>query len=61
MGKTVLKWVVALVVGGVSAGLAYITGHTGTGPGIDPWIAGIVVGVLTRAVGWVASKVPAAS
>lgn len=60
MGKSVLKWVAALVTGAASAGLAYLSGHTGSGPAVDPFIAAIVVGLVTKGVAWLTSKVPAA-
>lgn len=60
MSKTVLKWLAALATGAASAAVAWVTGHTGSGPGIDPFLAAIVVGLVTKAAGWVTSKLPVA-
>lgn len=60
MGKTVLKWLAALGTGAATAALAYVSGHTGSGPAVDPLLAGVVVMALTKIIGWLTSKVPAA-
>lgn len=60
MGKNVLKWVASLGTGAATAALAYLAGHTGAGPsGVDPWLAGVLAGAVSKVVGWLTSKVPA--
>jgi hypothetical protein len=60
MGREVLKWLAALGTGALTALLAYLSANTGTGPDLgDPFLSGIVVGIVTRLVGWLTSKVPA--
>jgi hypothetical protein len=60
LGREMLKWLMALGVGAATAALAWLTGHLGTGPtGVDALISTVAVGVLTRVVGWLTSKVPA--
>lgn len=60
MPKSILKWLAALLTGAASAGLAYLSGHTGSGPAVDPFIAAIVVGLVTKAAAYLTSKLPAA-
>lgn len=61
MSKAVLKWLAALGSGAASAALAWVTGHTGSGPSVDPLVAALVVGAVTKLVHWLTSKVPVAA
>jgi hypothetical protein len=60
MSKEILKWVAALATGAAAAALDFVTTHLGAGPTVDPMIAGLVVAGLTRLVGWLTAKLPAA-
>jgi hypothetical protein len=56
MSKAVLKWLAALLT---AAGVAVVAA-VGTGPeGVDPWLAGVIAGVVGKAVSWLVSKIPA--
>ncbi len=58
--RELLKWGVALVVGGLSTFLGYLTDNIGAGPQTaDPTLTVIVITLLTRGVGFLASLLPA--
>ncbi len=60
MGKAVLKWLASIGVGVVYAIVAAVSAHTGNGPDLgDPAIGGIFATLLTKAVTWLTSKLPA--
>lgn len=60
MGKSVLKWVAALLTGAATTVIAYITAHSGSGPDLgDPFLSGVIVGVLTKLMTWLTSMLPA--
>lgn len=58
MLTNIWSWLAALGVGACSAALAWVTGHTGTPGGIDPMVAGLLVGVVTKLVTWLTTKIP---
>lgn len=60
MGSLFLKWLAAIGTGAATAGLTYAAGHIGSGPaGVDPWLAGVIAGAMSKIVGWLTGKVPA--
>jgi hypothetical protein len=59
MGSSILKWLAALGTGCATAALAWLGQHTGTGPSVDPLVAGLLAGAMSKLIGWLTSKVPA--
>jgi len=59
MSRLLLKWLAALATGAATAALAWITGNLGAPGGVDPFIGGLAVAVLTKIIGWLTSKLPA--
>lgn len=59
MIQSVLKWLAAAGVGGLSAGLyAFLASLAVVPSGIDPLVAGLVIAGLTKLVSWLVSKLP---
>ena len=58
MGKEILKWLTSLGLGIATAGLAWAQGSMGSGPAVDPLVAGLVVAVLSKVINYLASKIP---
>lgn len=58
MLKELLRWVQAVLAGAAAAGLAWVTGHTTAPSGIDPLLGTVVVSIIVRLAGLLASKIP---
>lgn len=59
MSKAILQWLVPLAYGAATAALAWVQAHLGTGPHVDPLIAGAIVGILGKVINFLAGKLPA--
>jgi hypothetical protein len=58
MFPSILKWFAALGTGAAVAALTYIGQAAGAGPDVDPLVAGVLVGAVTKLVAWLTSKIP---
>jgi predicted RNA methylase len=58
MFSSILKWFAALGTGALTAALAYVGQAAGTAPDVDPLVAGVLVGAVTKLVAWLTSKIP---
>lgn len=58
MSKEILKWLTSLALGAATAAVAWLQGHSGTGPQVDPLIAGVLVGALSKLINYLAGKLP---
>jgi hypothetical protein len=59
MMASLLKWFASLGTGAAVAALAYVAANLGAGPDIDPFLAGVVTGAVSKLVSWLTSKIPA--
>lgn len=58
MARETLKWLASIGLGVATAALAWAQAHLGSGPNIDPFLAGLIVGVVSKIINWLTAQIP---
>jgi len=54
----IMKWLTSLGLGVATAIVTYLQSHLGSGPAVDPLLAGLIVAVMSKIINWLGGKIP---